>query len=400
MRQRTTWIVIGSLALIGLLLGGLIWRDLQTQQEVAAQLSAGAGGGAPLTVARAVGGGADQGFAKVTEPRPFNFPADYGPHREYRTEWWYFTGNLESQDGRHFGYQLTFFRQGLRPDAPQRESSWATQEVYLAHLGLTDVANNRFYAADQLQRGGSIGLAGASAQPFRVFIKDWSIQGSGETATLRAASDGVALDLDVRALKPPTLQGDRGYSRKGPDPSNASYYFSFTRMETSGTLTVDGQPIAVQGLSWMDREWGTTALGEGVIGWDWFALQLADGRDIMWGRLRRSDGAPDTQYSQGTITSATGEVTPLSSDDLQVEALDTWLSPSTGARYPIRWRVRLPQQGLDLTVNAYIPDQELRVGFRYWEGAVAISGTSGGQPVAGSGYVELTGYDEQAQTAK
>lgn len=398
MRQRTPFVIVGTLLLIGLLLGGLIWREQRAQQAIIATLSGSAGGGQPLTVARAVRGDDDQSFARATAVRPFTFPADYGPHREYRTEWWYYTGNLESADGRHFGYQLTFFRQGLRPDAPARPSSWATQEVYLAHLGLTDVAKQRFYAADQLQRGGAIGLAGAQAEPFRVFIKDWSVSGSGDSARLKADGDGVALDLEVRALKPATLQGDRGLSQKGPEPGNASYYFSLTRMETQGTLTVDGQSIAVRGLSWMDREWGTSALSQDMVGWDWFALQLADGRDIMWGQLRRADGTFDTSTRQGTLTSADGTVERLSNADVQIDVLSSWLSPNTGARYPAEWRVQIARLGLDLNVKPYIPDQELRVGFQYWEGAVAISGSAQGQPISGSGYVELTGYAEQAQT--
>lgn len=398
MQRRNAIIIVGSLLLISLLLGAFIWRDQQAQQEIAATLNS--SGGGSLSVARTVRGQDDQNFARVTEPRPFSFPADHGPHREYRTEWWYLTGNLTSEDGRHFGYQLTFFRQGLRPDAPERESSWAAQEVYLAHLGLTDVANNRFYAADELARGGSIGLAGAQAEPFRVFLKDWSIEGTGENARLRAASEEVAIDFQVRALKPPTLQGDRGLSQKGPEPGNASYYYSFTRMETSGTLEIGGQQIAVQGLSWLDREWGTSLLAEDVVGWDWFSLQLADGRDIMWYLLRRNDGTAETRYSRGTITGPNGEVESISSADVEVEVLDTWLSPHTGARYPARWRLRIPRVGLDLDIRPHIPDQELRVGFQYWEGAVAVSGTSSQQPITGNGYVELTGYVDLAQAAQ
>lgn len=397
MQRRNGIIIVSSLLLIGLLLGALIWRDQQAQQGIAATLTA--SGGSSLSVARAVRGEDDQNFARVTEPRPFSFPADHGPHREYRTEWWYLTGNLKNADGRHFGYQLTFFRQSLRPDAPQRSSNWAAQEVYLAHLGLTDVANNRFYAADQIARGGSIGLAGAQAEPFRVFLKDWSMEGSGENARLRAATDEVAIDLQVRALKPPTLQGDQGYSRKGPEAGNATYYYSFTRMETSGTITIGGQPIEVAGLSWLDREWGTSLLSEDVIGWDWFSVQLADGRDIMWYLLRRTDGTPETGYSRGTITGPNGEVESITSQDVEIEVLNTWLSPHTGARYPAHWRLRIPRVGLDLDIRPLIPDQELRVGFQYWEGAVAITGTSNGQSIAGNGYVELTGYVDLARAA-
>jgi predicted secreted hydrolase len=327
------------------------------------------------------------GYARVITPRDFAFPADHGPHPEYALEWWYYTGNLQAADGRRFGYQLTFFRQSMTPAAPVRQSQWGTNQAYLAHFAVTDVANNRFYATAEAQRGGSLGLAGATADPYRVFVNTWSAEGTGEQPRLRAAQPDVAIDLQLRSLKPPTLQGEQanGLSQKGAEPGNASYYYSLTHMATDGVITLDDQPIPVSGLSWMDHEFGTSSLGEGQTGWDWFGLHLDDGRDLMWGQLRREDGTIDV--GQGSITGTDGTVTPLGRDDVQVEALDQWRSPHTGAQYPSRWRITIPQAQIELVVEPLINDQELNVGLTYWEGAVRISGTT-----TGYGYVELTGY--------
>lgn len=327
------------------------------------------------------------GFARAVTPRRFEFPADHGPHPEYALEWWYYTGNLQAADGRQLGYQLTFFRRSLTPTEPTRQSQWGTNQAYLAHFAVTDVANNRFYATAEAQRGGALGLAGATAEPYRVFVNDWSAEGTGDQPRLRASQANVAIDLQLRSLKPPTLQGERanGLSQKGAEPGNASYYYSLTRMATEGVVTIDGQPIPVTGLSWMDHEFGTSSLGEGQTGWDWFGLHLDDGRDLMWGQLRREDGSIDV--GQGSITAADGTVTPFGRDDVQVKALDRWRSPHTGAEYPSRWRITIPQVQMELIVEPLINDQELNVGLTYWEGAVRISGTT-----TGSGYVELTGY--------
>ncbi len=399
MRRSVKLILGSSVLLLGILIIALVWREWQTQRVITGMLTMPSQTGMrPLTVARAIQGLNTEGFRRVTEPRQFSFPADYGPHPEYHTEWWYYTGNLRSADGHHYGYQLTFFRQGLTPTPPERASHWATHDVYLAHLGLTDVAGNRFFAADRLSRGGDIGLAGASAKPFRVFVERWSVEGTGEEARLRAGDNKIAINLQVRAVKPPTLQGDRGFAQKGAARGNATYYFSNTRMETTGTISIDGKELTVQGLSWFDREWGTSSLAEDQIGWDWFSLQLSDGRDLMWYLLRRKDGTADTTYSQGSITDSAGKVDYIRSTDIQVQILDTWVSPSTQARYPAGWRLRIPGAGLDLEVRPLIADQELRVGFRYWEGAVAVSGTSNGQPISGNGYVELTGYADVSET--
>src|SRR5437868_5938573 len=250
---------------------------------------------AQISALEATGGSGAAGFARVTGPRPFVFPQDHGPHQEYATEWWYYTGNLDAQDGRHFGFQLTFFRFGLAPAPVRRASDWATTNIYMAHFALTDVAGNQFYAFDRFSRGAA-GLAGAQGQPFRVWLESWSAEGLGADALpmrLRAAQDQIAIDLTLEGGKPIVLQGDQGVSQKSATPGNASYYYSLTRMPTSGTLRVGAATFQVRGLSWMDREWSTSSLGQDLAGWDWFALQLSDGREVMFYQLRRRDGSSD-----------------------------------------------------------------------------------------------------------
>jgi predicted secreted hydrolase len=348
---------------------------------------------ASLDVIDAVNAGDAAGFARATAPRPFVFPADHGPHPTYRTEWWYYTGNLTSATGRHFGFQFTIFRQALSPEPVQRASDWATHTMYLGHLALTDVVGEQFYAYDRLSRGAA-GLAGATGDPFRVFLEDWSVTGSGPEGMqmhLRAAEGEIALDLTLASSKPPVLQGEQGLSRKGSAVGNASFYYSLTRMATSGTIRVAGQSYTVQGLSWMDHEFGTSALDDDAVGWDWFAVQLDSGWDLMFARIRQADGST-SPFSHGSLIAPDGTTRHLDADDLQIEALDTWRSPHSGATYPARWRLTLPEAELSLELVPYLADQELPTNIIYWEGAVQISGTQGGQPVQGSGYVELTGY--------
>lgn len=353
---------------------------------------------ASLSVAEALAGG-DEGFLLALEPRVFRFPADHGPHPGFRTEWWYFTGNLEAAGGRRFGFQLTFFRNQLVPQAPRRASPWAAEAVWMAHFALTDAAGRRFHAFERFARGAA-GLAGARGGPFRVWLEDWRAVSSGDGFTplrLEAAAGEVALDLTLEAAKPPVLQGDSGLSRKGPEPGNASYYYSLTRMPARGTVTVAGEAVPVTGLAWMDREWSTSVLSPGQVGWDWFSLQLDDGRDLMFYRLRRDDGSPDPR-SAGSLVAADGSRRPLSADEVVLEVLERWESPASGALYPARWRLALPREGLELTVEPLLAGQELDLTFRYWEGAVAVTGASRGRPVSGRGYVELTGYGEGTST--
>ncbi|HEY5907104.1 MAG TPA: lipocalin-like domain-containing protein [Vicinamibacteria bacterium] len=346
-------------------------------------------------------------FARATEPRSFRLPIDHGPHFEFQTEWWYYTGNLVAEDGRRFGFQLTFFRRGLSPGPPAPEGL-STNQVYFAHFAVTDVAAGRHQAAERFSRGAA-GLAGASGQPFGVWLEDWSARapaatetarrgGTGEdrrdgsTLHLTAREGGLALDLELSASKPLVLHGDRGLSAKSDEPGNASYYVGYTRMSARGRIAADGGPgVPVSGEAWFDHEWSTSALGPGAVGWDWFSLQLSDGRELMFFEIRRADGGREAA-SSGTLVAADGRTRRLGPDDVRVQALGKWRSPETKADYPARWRIQVPSEALELEVEPRVADQELHTSFTYWEGAVGLRGTSRGSPVTGQGYVELTGY--------
>ena len=333
----------------------------------------------------------DRDFAKADEVRPFSFPADHGPHEAFRNEWWYITGNLDGRDGRRFGFEITIFRFSLTASPLERDSEWRSNQVYIAHLAITDAENDAFHVAERYSRG-ALGLAGAEATPLRVWVEDWEIAAEPEGAPwrIRAADNDIGLDLELRALKPPVLNGDRGLSRKSSSIDSASYYYAITRLETEGTITIGGEDFAVGGLSWLDREWSTSALAADQVGWDWFALQLSDGTDVMLYNLRKTDGSNDIA-SSGTITLADGTSSRLQYGDFEIVVNDEWESPS-GGTYPSGWTIRIPGRGLKLDVEPVIDDQELFTTVRYWEGAVDVSGTDAGRRVSGRGYVELTGY--------
>ena len=346
-----------------------------------------------VAVSSALGGADSAGYQRAYAPRPFQFPADHGPHPEFRNEWWYVTGNLADNAGRSFGYQLTIFRIALSPTAPPADSSWRVNQVYMGHFALTDVANNRHYGFERFSRG-ALGLAGAQATPFRVWLEDWALTGAESglwPLRLRAREGAIALDLTLDAGKPAVLQGDPGLSQTSAEPGNASYYYSHTRMPTQGTVSVAGQSFTVSGASWLDREWSTSALGPDQSGWDWFALQLDDGRDLMFYRLRHRDGGMDS-FSKGILVEPGGQTRLLRGNDVELQPLGQWVSPHTGDRYPSGWRLRLPAEHLDLTVTPKVADQEMRLTVRYWEGAVAVSGQARDRPVTGQGYLEMTRY--------
>ncbi|MCH7519073.1 MAG: carotenoid 1,2-hydratase [Candidatus Dadabacteria bacterium] len=340
-------------------------------------------------IAQSLSGYDISGFKRVQMPREFKFPQDLGPHPEYQTEWWYYTGNLADSAGRDFGYQLIFFRRALSSYEVDRESKWASNQIYFAHFALSDIENREFYSSERWSRS-ALGLAGAETMPFRVWIDDWSVQGEGKSFKLKANDSSISLDLLLIPVKPPVLQGDKGLSQKSQEPGNASYYFSQTRIDTSGRIIIDGQEFEVRGLSWLDREWSTSALGENQEGWDWFSIQLNDGREIMLYQLRLKDGGIDN-YSSGSIVNKNGDLTPLKAADFEIEVLDTWKSKASGTLYPSKWQISIPGHDIELTVVPLLQDQELLHSFIYWEGAVKISG----EGFSGKGYVELTGYKSQ-----
>ena len=340
-----------------------------------------------------LGSGAETGFEKAVEPREFVFPDDHGPHPGFRNEWWYVTGNLDGDDGRRFGFELTIFRFALTPALPPAESEWRTNQVYIAHFAVTDAEGERFYAAERFSRG-ALGLAGAESSPFRVWIEDWEIAateaGAPERWLLRASDPGFSVDLALTAAKPPVLNGNAGLSQKSAGPGNASYYYSMTRWLTDGSLRLGDNTFSVSGLSWLDREWSTSALAADQQGWDWFALQLSDGSDLMFYNLRKLGGSQD-EHSAGTWIDADGGSLHLAPGDVEITVTDTWESPEGGV-YPSAWTLRAPGQGLDLRIRPVMADQELFTTVRYWEGAVDVEGRRHGVPIKGRGYVELTGY--------
>lgn len=373
-----------------------------------------------LSATALLGGGSElAGFDRAWAPIPLELPRDYGPHPRFRDEWWYFTGILQSAGAssphRRFGYQLTIFRQGLQPHAPGRASAWATANLYMAHLAIADLDGDpqrpRFHAYQRFARDG-MGLAGARAAPFEVWVYDWRAAGPAKTAktfpvTLRALAaigdqpNGAAdlgsipvasLELSVGAGRGPILQGDRGLSQKGPHAGEASYYHSFTRLPTQGTITLAGQSFTVSGWSWLDREWSTGALGATVIGWDWLGVQLNDGRDVMVYRLRTTAGV-DASQSRATLIDPDGQTHLFAPGAFTLTPIGQWQSRDGRARYPAAMGLRIPAAAVDLTIRPLLADQELMLAIRYWEGAVDVTGGEAGHAVTGDGYLELTGYE-------
>jgi predicted secreted hydrolase len=334
--------------------------------------------------------GTSQPFARAFEPVELTFPPDHGPHHDFQTEWWYFTGNLAAESGDHFGYQLTIFRRGLAPGTATRESAYAANHIYFGHLALTDVSRGRHLAYEQSSRGAA-GFAGADGDPFRVYLEGWRVE-AGDAATseirLRASVAELAVDLVLKPGKPIVLHGEGGLSPKSEQPGNASYYVSFTRMVTSGMITIEGSAFSVDGQSWFDHEWGTSALGPEAVGWDWFGLQLDDGRELMLFQIRRQDGGFDPA-SGGTIVYADGSSRPLAAQEFDLEPRRRWSSDASGAVYPVAWRIEIPSERLELSVQPWLDAQENDLGIVYWEGAVRVSGSA-----TGVGYLELTGYKD------
>lgn len=333
------------------------------------------------------------GFKRVEEPLGWEFPLDFGPHPEYQTEWWYYTGNLESEQGDRFGYQLTFFRRAVLPEAERtvRASAWATDQIYMGHFALSDIKSGEHYGFERFSRGAA-GLAGAESNPYRVWLENWQVrQLSDGKYRLTAEEDGISLDLVLEDLKGPILHGEQGYSQKGPDKGNASHYYSQSRLETSGSIQTGNGSYLVSGLSWKDHEFSTGALSSGQIGWDWFSIQLDDGSELMVFQIRREDGSIDP-YSSGTLIQPSGEVISLGREDFEIEAGDFWRSPDTGAEYPSLWRIEVPVIDLQLQIQPLISNQEMNFSYIYWEGAIDAAGTRNGEMITGKGFVEMTGY--------
>ncbi|MGE3844437.1 MAG: lipocalin-like domain-containing protein, partial [Vicinamibacterales bacterium] len=339
-------------------------------------------------------------------------PRDHASHPDYRLEWWYYTGNVSTRSGRRFGFQVTFFRVGIdaRPVNPSR---WAVRDLFIAHLAVSDIEQQRFHFADVINRAG-VGWAGAATDRYEVWNEQSRVSVDADGTHVLHVQSGVtalftknvsggsapsepefALDLRLQPGKPWSRNGRDGYSQKGAQAGNASHYYSLTRMPTAGRIRVGNETFDVTGDSWMDHEFGSSFLEPGQQGWDWFSLQLANGWDLMLYRFRRSDGRLDP-FSTGALVDPSGRVQPLEAGDFRLTPGRTWMSTASGATYPVEWSVEVPRFRIALTVRSVMADQELRTGattgVSYWEGSVIADGRWGTAPVRGVGYLEMTGY--------
>jgi predicted secreted hydrolase len=335
----------------------------------------------------------------------YSFPRDHAAHPDYRVEWWYYTGNLQSKSGRRFGYQLTFFRVGISRDLTNA-SKWALRDLYMAHFAISDIDRQSFQSFELINRAG-IGWAGADTLepyksseerhppnvPIRVWNEDWVARIDENTHSLQASEEGYSINLKLVPAKPEVIHGENGISQRGPSPANASHYYSVSRAESTGQITIGEEIFDVSGLSWIDHEFGTSFLDEQKKGWDWFSIQLEDGRDLMLFQVRRVDDSIDS-HSAGTLIDASGRNTHLGYSDFSLTPGGAWQSPG-GANYPVTWNVDLPQYSLSLNVAAALPDQELRTndstGITYWEGSIIVEDTKD-RNIRGRGYLEMTGY--------
>ncbi len=330
----------------------------------------------------------NEGYSRAVDVRAFSFPRDHGAHPDFRSEWWYLTGNLKDEAGKDFGFQVTLFRNAVRPDIESSASSWRTRQVWMVHAALTDLAAGTHQSHERFVRQGA-GLAGVTQSPVRVWVEDMqlSIQDDGQMSVLVPA-DAFRLELDLVPLTPLVLQGDRGLSQKSPQPGNASYYYSLPRLQATGRIIHNNEVHKVTGLAWLDREWSTSALGPEQAGWDWFALQFADGRNLMYYQLRRKDGGIDAS-SSGSISDATGKIRTLSADEVSLQPLRYWSAGDR--RYPVEWRMKIRGEPATWHIRTLLDEQEMRHSVRYWEGAVEVVEDGNSRPL-GRGYLEMTGY--------
>ncbi|MGB7437200.1 MAG: lipocalin-like domain-containing protein [Candidatus Acidiferrum sp.] len=325
----------------------------------------------------------------------YEFPRDNFSHPDFQTEWWYYTGNLTAKNGRRFGFELTFFRIGVNRDAG-KDNTWDLRDLYLAHLALSDISGKTFYHTERTNRAGP-GIAGVDAEQGRNWNGNWSATWKGSDQVMRAMDPNFAFTLTLHPKKPPVIHGQNGVSQKGEGPGRASHYISLTRLETNGSIELNGQNYPVSGLAWMDHEFFTNQLGRTQVGWDWVSLQLSDDTELMLYRFRRTDGTVDP-YSSGTYIDANGRAFHLSCDDFSLTPTDeTWRSPVTGAVYPVHWTVLVPKLNIAVEVTTQLKSQELagksNVVPNYWEGAIDVNGREGQRNVTGVGYLEMTGYD-------
>lgn len=329
----------------------------------------------------------------------YELPRDYFAHPNYQTEWWYYTGKLQDQNGRSFGFDLTFFRQALvsRP----AESTWDPRDIYFAQFAISDLDGKNFFHTERTNRSGP-GIAGASESLAKVWNGNWSVTFQSGEEELSALAGQHSLQLRLRSQKPLVVHGKDGVSQKSAGAGMASHYFSETRLRAAGTLVFDSKQFRVNGLAWMDHEFFTHQLDESQTGWDWLSLQLNDNTELMLFHIRRRDGSIDP-FSSGTFVDAQGHAKHLALADFQLQASGAfWTSEGTKARYPISWTISIPALQLNLEIKTPLPSQELASGNSpapsYWEGAVFAQGKQGSNGIKGSGYLEMTGYERGLAT--
>ncbi len=381
--MSTRWqIILIGISILAIALFGLSLVDLSQGDDVQASAALDASG-VDL-----------DGYARAIEPYNWQFPQDFGAHPDFQTEWWYYTGNLTAADGRRFGFQFTIFRRAITPQPAGTDaaSEWRTNQIYLAHFTVSDIEGGQFFHEERFSRS-SADLAGATVDPrYRVWVEDWEILAQNDDAslvTIRAAAENFSIDLTLEQTKPPALQGENGLSPKSAEVGNASYYYSLTRLLTAGSITIEDETFAVDGLTWKDHEFSTSALGTGAQGWDWFGLIFDDNTEMMIGQIRLQDGSVEPAFG-GLYIYPDGSTEYLASEQISITPTDTWESPHTGAEYPSGWDVAVEtSQGvINFSVAPLMRDQELAdTDPSYWEGAVRIEGD-----VSGYGYAELTGY--------
>jgi predicted secreted hydrolase len=371
--MRNDLIIIGLL--VAAMLGYLSWQTWTPQSTRA-------------TIGLAdILGGTSEHFRQVTGPEPISFPADHASHPDFQNEWWYFTGNLATPDQRQLGFQFTLFRSGLEP-GPERDSLWVADALWMAHLALGDGGQERFFQAERFARD-ALGLAGANSQDW--WLRDWHVTTTDDGWQLQAEDQEFGLDLQLVLTRPIILQGVDGYSRKGPDAGQASLYYSATRLAVFGQVRLQDQWLPVEGLAWLDREWGTGQMPPGLAGWDWFALQLDDERDLMIYRLRKPDGSA-SDLSAGALVGAHGQARILAASDFETRTRRIWRD-ADGVNWPLEWQLSVPGENLDLIIRPLFDDQVWHQSVRYWEGAVEILDASTNQHI-GRGFMELSGYAE------
>ena len=371
----------------------------------------GAGGlaAAALGAALCAGGAVDAGAAgpdgaagRVLPGYAYEFPRDHFAHPAFDSEWWYYTGNLFTAGGRHFGFEVTFFRRKREIERAE-PSAWDLDQVWLAHFAITDTEGQRFFVDERVNRAGP-GIAGSDLEGRRIWNGNWSLAwrpggGAGPTQVLTAMNRDAALRLTLTPAKPVVVHGRDGVSRKvAGDPRAVSHYLSFTRLSAAGTIVVDGREHAVSGTAWMDHEFFSDYPMADKVGWDWMSIQLEDGVDLMLFGLRDARGGhgPDTT---GTLVAADGGARRIEWGGVRLRPGRRWRSEATGAEYPVEWEVAVPALDLRLEVRPRLDGQEVFTGDgllpAYWEGAVLVSGARAGRPVAGVGYLEMTGYRER-----